>query len=75
MTLNLSRDASHEPKLPGFPYQIEALHAIEGLEYAAVFHEPGLGKTKIAIDLFLSTIENRELDQYLTFMSLEYRSL
>jgi len=54
MTLNLPRDASHEPKLPGFPYQIEALHAIEGLEYAAVFHEPGLGKTKIAIDLLLS---------------------
>jgi SNF2 family DNA or RNA helicase len=54
MTLNLTRDASHEPKLPGFPYQIEALHAIEGLEYAAVFHEPGLGKTKIAIDLLLS---------------------
>src|SRR6266480_5927524 len=54
MTLNVPSDASYEPKLPGFPYQIEALHAIEGLEFAAVFHEPGLGKTKIAIDLLLS---------------------
>jgi len=62
MTLNVPRDASYEPKLPGFPYQIEALHAIEGLEFAAVFHEPGLGKTKIAIDLLLSWFKGGVVD-------------
>ncbi len=45
-----------------FPYQIEALHAIEGLEFAAVFHEPGLGKTKIAIDLLLSWFKGGVVD-------------
>lgn len=62
MTLRVRREASHESKLPAFPYQIEALRAIEGLEYAAVFHEPGLGKTKIAIDLLLAWFKARAVD-------------
>ncbi len=65
MALRLTSEASHEPKLPAFPYQIEALRAIEGLEYAAVFHEPGLGKTKIAIDLALSWLKNKVVDSVL----------
>ncbi len=65
MSLRLTSEPSHEPKLPAFPYQIEALRAIEDLEYAAVFHEPGLGKTKIAIDLTLSWLERKVVDSVL----------
>lgn len=43
----------HDP----YPYQLDAVRAIRGLEYAAIFHEQGLGKTKIAIDLIHSWLE------------------
>ena len=39
--------AKHE----AYPYQLDAVRAIKDLIYSAVFHEQGLGKTKIAIDL------------------------
>jgi len=45
-----------------FPYQHEAFMAIRDLDYAAVFHEQGLGKTKIAIDLILYWLKNRDID-------------
>ena len=44
-------EASLEAKHDAFSYQLEAFNAIRDLEYAAVFHEQGLGKTKIAADL------------------------
>jgi SNF2 family DNA or RNA helicase len=65
MVLRVTSEASHDPKHSGFPYQIDALRAIEALEYAAVFHEPGLGKTKIAIDLALSWFRNKAVDSVL----------
>lgn len=40
-------------KNKAFPYQAQAINAIKDLEYAAIFHEQGLGKTKIAIDLMM----------------------
>ena len=46
-SLNLSA------KLDAFAYQRDAFDAIKDLDYAAIFHEQGLGKTKIAIDLLL----------------------
>ena len=36
-----------------YPYQLDAVRAVKTLPYAAIFHEQGLGKTKIAIDLML----------------------
>ena len=42
-------DARH----PGYAYQVDAVEAIKGLPYAAVFHEQGLGKTKIGVDVAL----------------------
>lgn len=36
-----------------FPHQLEALEAVKSLEFAAIFHEQGLGKTKIGLDLIL----------------------
>ncbi len=48
-----------------FPYQHEAFIAIRDLDYAAVFHEQGLGKTKIAIDLMLYWLQYRDIDTVL----------
>ena len=36
-----------------YPYQLDAVQAVRDLPYAAIFHEQGLGKTKIAVDLML----------------------
>ena len=56
----MTRDLS--PKKDAFPYQLDAIEQIRGLEYSAVFHEQGLGKTKIAIDVILYWLATRELD-------------
>lgn len=53
--------AKHE----AFPYQHEAFLEIKDRDYAAIFHEQGLGKTKIAIDLLLYWLEKREIDTVL----------
>lgn len=52
-------------KLTAFPYQHEAFLAIKDKPYAAIFHEQGLGKTKIAIDLLLYWLEKRDIDTVL----------
>ena len=58
-----------EPRLDvkhmAFQYQNEAVNAIRDLEYAAIFHEQGLGKTKIAIDLLLYWLEEKVVDTVL----------
>lgn len=51
-----------EPKKDAFSYQKEAFDAVKDLEYAAIFHEQGLGKTKIAIDLILYWLEKCNID-------------
>lgn len=43
-------------------YQLDAIRAVKGLEYAAIFHEQGLGKTKIAIDLSLLWLQTDVVD-------------
>jgi len=50
--------AKHE----GYPYQLDAVRAIKSLPYAAIFHEQGLGKTKIAIDLMLLWLSEDVVD-------------
>lgn len=52
-------------KLEAFPYQHEAFMALKDKPYAAIFHEQGLGKTKIAIDLLLYWLEKRDIDTVL----------
>lgn len=52
-------------KYDAFPYQKEAIEAVKDLEYAAIFHEQGLGKTKIAIDLILYWLKNTSIDTVL----------
>jgi len=52
-------------KLDAFPYQHEAFMAIKDKPYAAIFHEQGLGKTKIAIDLLLYWLQKKDIDTVL----------
>lgn len=52
-------------KLSAFPYQTQAFLTIKDLDYSAIFHEQGLGKTKIAIDLMLYWITKRGIDTVL----------
>src|SRR5207302_10236477 len=47
---------------PGYAYQVDAVEAIKGLPYAAVFHEQGLGKTKIGVDIALEWLKANEVD-------------
>ena len=49
-------------KHEAYAYQLDAVRAIENLEYSAIFHEQGLGKTKIAIDLMLSWLVRDVVD-------------
>lgn len=49
-------------KLNAFKYQHEAFLEIKDKPYAAIFHEQGLGKTKIAIDLLLYWLSSCDVD-------------
>jgi SNF2 family DNA or RNA helicase len=63
--LRKSGDIKYDPKHKGYLYQLEAVEAIKGLSYSAVFHEQGLGKTKIAIDLALEWLREDQVDSVL----------
>lgn len=62
MAFALRRPPNLSQKLVAFPYQLEAVRAVRDLPYAAIFHEQGLGKTKIAIDIVLEWLENDIVD-------------
>lgn len=63
--IHLQKEPNFIAKYEAFPYQKEAFETIKDLEYAAVFHEQGLGKTKIAIDLILYWITRTSIDTVL----------
>lgn len=48
-----------------YPFQYDAYNVIKDKEYFAIFHEQGLGKTKIAIDLSFFWLENKNVDSIL----------
>lgn len=52
-------------KHDAFPYQHEAFLEIKDKPFAAIFHEQGLGKTKIAIDLLLYWLGQKDIDTVL----------
>lgn len=52
-------------KHDAFKYQYEAFLAIKDKSYAAIFHEQGLGKTKIAIDLLIYWLSQKDIDTVL----------
>ena len=47
------------------PFQAEAVLATRDLPYAALFHEQGLGKTKMALDLALHWLTSGAVDSVL----------
>ena len=63
--IRLLKEPSLVAKYSAFPYQKEAFDAVKDLEYAAIFHEQGLGKTKIAIDILLYWLESTSIDTVL----------
>jgi SNF2 family DNA or RNA helicase len=58
-------EVNYTPKNDAFPYQMQAVETIKDMEYSAIFHEQGLGKTKIAIDLLLYWLTKRDIDTVL----------
>ena len=60
--IHLLKEPNLMAKYNAFPYQQEAFDAVKDLEYAAIFHEQGLGKTKIAIDVLLYWLQNTDID-------------
>lgn len=60
--MTLKREPDLTLKHDAFAYQLEAVNAVKDLEYAAIFHEQGLGKTKVAIDLIVYWLSRRLLD-------------
>ena len=60
--LTLKREPDLTLKREAFAYQLEAVNAVKDLVYAGIFHEQGLGKTKVAIDLIVYWLSQRLLD-------------
>lgn len=60
--LLLKREPRLDARHQAFLYQVQAVEAVRSLEYAALFHEQGLGKTKIGIDLALSWLKEKVVD-------------
>jgi len=58
----LKKEPRLTPKLEAFQYQNEAVAAIRDLPFGAIFHEQGLGKSKIAIDIILYWLETKAID-------------
>lgn len=63
--LKVQKSANLSAKREAFPHQLDALEAIKDLSYAAVFHEQGLGKTKIGLDLALWWLARDVVDSVL----------
>ena len=60
--MKLIRSVSLVAKHDAFDYQREAAEIISALEYGAIFHEQGLGKTKIALDIALTWLETGAIE-------------
>ena len=56
------RNLDLSARFSGYAYQLEAIETVKELEYSALFHEQGLGKTKIGIDLSLEWIKGNVVD-------------
>lgn len=58
----LKKEPNYAPKKDAFLYQAEVVEAASKIEYAAIFLEQGLGKTKVAIDLMLRWFISKDVD-------------
>ena len=55
--MSVNKKNKFNSKFEGFEFQIDAIRSARNLEYSAIFHEQGLGKTKIAIDIALDWLK------------------
>ncbi len=62
MAFRLRKPPPLNAKYDAYPYQLDAVRAVKHLPYSAIFHEQGLGKTKIAIDLILHWLSGDVVD-------------
>ena len=62
MAFRLRKPPTLNAKHDAYPYQLDAVRAVKSLPHAAIFHEQGLGKTKIAIDLMLLWLSEDVVD-------------
>ena len=60
--MRLRNEPRLEAKLAAFPYQEEAVEFVASRDHSAIFHEQGLGKTKIAIDVILRWLREQTVD-------------
>ena len=60
--MKLANEPVYNAVFEAFDYQKQAVEAIKDLEYGAIFHEQGLGKTKIAIDVLLHWLNQKMVD-------------
>jgi SNF2 family DNA or RNA helicase len=65
MTIRALKEPNLAAKLSGFLYQAQALEATRDLPFAAIFHEQGLGKTKIGLDIALYWLAQKSVDSVL----------
>ena len=67
MTKNIivNREPDYHPKKNAFFFQQKAFDFCKDKNYSAIFHEQGLGKTKIGIDLLLYWLKSSEVDTVL----------
>ena len=56
------------PKFQALNYQKDAVNFIKDKDFGAIFHEQGLGKSKIAIDIVLYWLQNNIVD-YVIFVA------
>jgi len=65
MAIILKREPRLDAKHLAFTFQKDAFESVRDLKYAAIFHEQGLGKSKIAVDLLLYWLEKKVVDTVL----------
>ena len=61
----LRREPNYNPKKEPFSFQQKAFDFCKNKSYSAIFHEQGLGKTKIGIDLLLYWLKSADADTVL----------
>lgn len=63
--IKTENEPKYESKFNSFVYQEQAVDFVKDLEYGAIFHEQGLGKTKIALDLTIYWLSEKDIDTVL----------
>ncbi len=65
--INFKNKLNLQTKFAPIEFQQAQINAIQDLEYAAIFDEQGLGKTKISIDIFLHWLSMNYVDTIVIF--------